>query len=74
MKQHYRLSAAQRRAIARAPAARLMNALRAEGLDVCWLMGSTPVLSDGKLTPPEVLAARYPLLAARLGELLVAPH
>ena len=70
MKRRYSLSPAHRRA----RAARLMNALRAEGLDVCWENGDVPVLSDGKLTPPEVLAVRYPLLAARLGELLVAPH
>ena len=61
MKRRFHLSAAQRAAAQRAE--RLKRDLLREGLD---LRGDPPVLSDGKGTPPEALAARYPELAARL--------
>jgi hypothetical protein len=73
MKRRRRLSPSQRRANAQRAAVkaarrveRLMRDLREQGLD---LRGDPPILSDGHATPPEVLAARFPVLAARLSEL-----
>lgn len=54
----------------RTAVASLMTDLRHAGLDLAWLWGETPVLSDGKGTPPEVLAARHPYLTQRVDELL----
>ena len=62
---------ARRRAVAhRLAVGHLMDDLRHAGLDLAWLWGETPVLSDGKLTPPPTLAARHPYLAGRVAELL----
>ena len=48
----------------------LLSDLRARDLDVVFEFGETPVLSDGKLTPPESLAIQYRELAQRVQELL----
>ena len=48
----------------------LLSDLRARDLDVVFENGETPVLSDGKLTPPESLALLHRELARRVQELL----
>ncbi len=61
---------ARRRAVAHRRAIQTLTSdLRAVGLDLVWLWGETPVLSDGKGTPPEVLALRNHILVGRVDEL-----